>query len=435
MKNNGLPAGANQWARDVESAMATLGQLQEIARRICTDFGLDIANPTRGLNTGANAPSVQNPVQLKLPSLQDLDIRDAQDGDLLTFDGARGVWVARRHDTVQLPKEFPEGDPASYYVEPDEPAEPGVIPADTWSIPFEASNVVPNPSFENNLSGWAQAVGGAPGSLVKFHDITYVSSVEITREAGAGEFGGAAMRATATGAVRGGFTPASWGVSIPVPVGTNWVRARMKYVDNADWNVGFIFETPRGLEVYSGYWENFDPDQGSWLNRDHNMRYGVLPPEDATAEWVYVGGKVYAGTPGTTSEVLVDSVFATSDQWNSYFDGDTVAYHTTYSWDGTPGNSTSHFIQNQRLHVPAEFPENSVIEVAGEGFKPNSTIAIPRIDIWGTWKEDIPTDASGNFATTLEVGDVGAPISGPFYVYDGDNNSAYVPVQITAAEG
>ena len=92
-----LPSGSQTWAADVAGQLAKITELEGIVRRMVADFGLDYANPDRGLNTG-NAPSVANPVMLKLPSLKDLDIRDAQDGDLLTFDGKRGVWTARAHN-------------------------------------------------------------------------------------------------------------------------------------------------------------------------------------------------------------------------------------------------------------------------------------------------------------------------------------------------
>ena len=120
-----LPTGSGKWAADIDAQLRKLQEIEAVARRLCNDFGIDYANPQRGINTGPT-PSAQNPVQLKLPSLRDLDIRDAQDGDLLTFDGTRGVWVARRHDTVQLPKEFPQGDPDSYYTPVPVPSVEGI---------------------------------------------------------------------------------------------------------------------------------------------------------------------------------------------------------------------------------------------------------------------------------------------------------------------
>jgi hypothetical protein len=77
---------------------------------------------------------------LKLPALQDLDIRDAVDGDVLTFDASRGMWVARALDAVQLPKVHPEGDPDSYYTPP---ATSGTY----------AENLFPNPELRTAGTG------------------------------------------------------------------------------------------------------------------------------------------------------------------------------------------------------------------------------------------------------------------------------------------
>lgn len=134
-----LPPGSSEWARSIDEAMAKLAAIEAVARRICSDFGLDFANPQRGINAGGT-PSVKNPVPLKLPSLADLNVRDAVHGDVLTFDQPSGTWVARAWDAVQLPKVFPVGDPDSYYTPPA-------------GVGTYAENLFPNPEARTAGTG------------------------------------------------------------------------------------------------------------------------------------------------------------------------------------------------------------------------------------------------------------------------------------------
>ena len=388
MKNNGLPAGANQWARDVESAMATLGQLQEIARRICTDFGLDIANPTRGLNAGS-VPSVQNPVQLKLPSLQDLDIRDAQDGDLLTFDGATGNWVARRHNVVQLPKQVLTGDPDSYYVEPpdEEPPTDG-----DWFAPLFDTNHVLDPSFEQGMSGW---------TMPAFSGSAYNAAKSLSYAPGAGIDGGSAIKIVTAGDVASDQLNYAF-YELPNTLTPGQVSVSVRSDTSADAYASIVNYDSTGAPLLESGVSTLV------VGAEHGWQSVIISPpwqEFANPEGVKryllirIGGN-YTQTYLEDAEFFVDHVSLSAK--GTYFDGGTAADDQfTYGWEGTPNASRSVKTPVKELQMPTTITLGQEFTIKGRNFPASTEISIR--DDWFSAFVTVTTDSTGTFETTLTV--------------------------------
>lgn len=427
-QNMGLPGGANDWAREVNKALETLGQLQEMARRICNDFGLDIANPRRGLYTG-DTPSVDNPVQLKLPSLQDLDIRDAQDGDLLTFDGKRGVWVARRHDTVQLPKEFPQGDPDSYYVPEPEEEEP---PADgEWFAPLIATNLMLDPDLTNGMQeNWK-----LPPTIVGT-DVWHNVAKSLEWVPSGGMDGGACLRMV----MGDGYNHAP-----PVGQGENWVVFDDIPLDTYFAGVHVKMESTDYNGSAYAYYEALDAD-GNVLRSDYCgsgglnsttwvlLRYNpTLTPAGAVSRRLKIR---YEGNyPGMNNKVmLIDRMFLSNDT-QDYFDGNTPdTAELAYSWTGAPNNSHSEQRSARELQMPTTITLGQEFTVKGRYFTPGANIAVR--DDWWINNVQVTADASGNFEATLLVPENTDPDNGPVAGYTGPINidsgwgtvGLYIPV-------
>lgn len=408
-QNMGLPGGANDWAREVNTAMQTLGQLQEIARRICSDFGLDIANSARGLYTGAT-PSVDNPVQLKLASFQDLDVRDAQDGDVLAFQASTGKWVARRYAMAQLPKEFPVGDPDSYYTPPPPPVETGI-----WSSTTAYTNHITDPSFENGTTGWQIA-----NDWYMPDDATNVAqSIEHIPGGKSGSF---AMKVTL------GFselisTPAynamNW-ISFPNMPETedyNYTRISMRYtfpaggfptdcygemyILNAAGDVIAGGNTPERLSNLNGTWKTLTISDISLENY----------PAGSTKKILLRFGGNWEGA-GMEGGVVELDCFSHS-QAPAYFDGDTAdTPEFTYGWTGAPNDSTSIATVLKQIQVPESITLGVPFTVNGRGWAPGASVDVYEVD-WYAANSIVTVDGDGTFSTTLTIPANTDPDAGP----------------------
>lgn len=90
-----LPPGAQAWAREMERKAESVKHLEAVVQNLTNLLGLDYRNPTRGISP-SSAPSVQNPLTLKLNSLNDMDVRGAQDGDFIMWSSVKNKWVTGR---------------------------------------------------------------------------------------------------------------------------------------------------------------------------------------------------------------------------------------------------------------------------------------------------------------------------------------------------
>lgn len=411
-----LPPGSGKWAGDIDAAMANLQAIEAVARRLCNDFGIDFANPTRGLNAGS-VPSVANPVQLKLPSLQDLDIRDAVDGDLLTFDGSRGVWVARRHDTVVLPKVFPDGDPDSYYVAPIPDPLP---PSDNWTPTTVFTNYITNPSFESGVGGWQKI------NDFVYYNGTSTSEIEnclasITPYSSGGLYGGNSMKVVLGDTQADYFLKMNF-LSYNIPVAdlngdlgykSGLISAKLLTPPSPDINsVNMLVELYALDASGTVIWGANSPDQipvdaSGWSTLYIN---GGAVPDGAASMKVLVrfGGNNMPYINGM--ELLVDGfIYSESDK---YFDGDSTGGEYTYSWTGTPHASTSIKSSSKQITAPLSITLGEPFLVMGRGFPPGATVDAYEAD-WYSVNSTVTADASGNFSAILTVPVNTDPNAGP----------------------
>jgi len=87
-----LPMGSQQWADEVDKGLAKIAELEAVIRRLAENAGLDMSNPSRGVNTGAT-PSIQNPVGQKLSSLADVQTYNVADKQYLGWDQKGQKWL------------------------------------------------------------------------------------------------------------------------------------------------------------------------------------------------------------------------------------------------------------------------------------------------------------------------------------------------------
>jgi hypothetical protein len=410
MQNMGLPPGALDLARQLEEAVAKLREIEAITRRMCADFGLNFSDPSRGLDV-RTTPAVTNPVQLKLPSLQDLDIRDAQDGDLLTFDGTRGKWVARRHDTVQLPKEFPQGDPDSYYTEP-EPEEPET--GGIWSSTTAYTNHIIDPSFETGMTGWfIPEFAYAPGQPLAV-------TKELTYAPGQGIGGGNAIKIVTTGTVD--IMQENY-VFFELPSTPRYGQS----------NVSVRCDTPLDSqhEVYASV-INYDAD-GNYLDEAWVSSAYVGMDQGWQSMFVDIPWQEAFNPPGVRrylkirigsnynqpwledAEIFVDHLSLTEN--GQYFDGDTAdVTEYAYNWTGEPNNSKSIATILQQIQVPETITLGEPFTVNGRGWVPGATVDVYEDD-WYAANSIVTVEPDGTFSTTLTIPantdpDLG-PVAGP----------------------
>lgn len=409
-----LPSGSQSWAGDVSGELARLDELEAIVRRLANDFGLDYANPQRGLNT-TGVPSVANPVMLKLPSLKDLDIRDAQDGDLLTFDGKRGVWVARRHDTVVLPKEFPQGDPDSYYIPPTEEEPP--TGGGVWSSTTAYTNYITDPSFESGVGVTSWEINADDWQNGATNVAKSIESV------GGGRRGSSCMKVT-LGATSNGTDPAPYSysnwISLTLPEGSNylfmpisvkvdplpagWVIDAYAHIliVNASGTVISNTSTSQTLgPLFDWEWHDFTINDGG----------GVAVPPGGSKKLLLRFGGNFEGEALNDAAAYVDC-FGRS-QLSTYFDGDSVPLNDlNFSWSGTPHNSTSVATVTQQIQVPETITLGVPFIVNGRGWTPGVEVYVYENE-WSAAEATVTTDSAGNFSATLTIPANTDPATGP----------------------
>jgi hypothetical protein len=452
--SRGLPPGAQPWGRDVEAALARLKEIEEIARRICNDFGLDFSNPARGLSTGAT-PGVENPVQLKLPSLNDLDIRDAQDGDLLTFDGRRGKWVARRHDTVQLPKPVPVGDPDSYYVPEPDPEPP--VAGRVWSEQYVGKNFLTDPSFElagsNNWEVTSPEMWGDPTSGVVVMD-TEFSFISVSQT------GSSALHVTATWldptGMGSGFSGTLYALTPELPLETTYFGAYMRAVEPTDEIAGMT----AGLMVFDAAGQVVNTVPSESLTDTNPYFYArdsvdVWTYRGTNPAWTYTGVPIPEGgsirgyvhldnmPPHQERQFYVDTAIASNGQPPTRhlpFNGNTPNGNSIlYSWDGAPNASTSTALQLRRIEVPQIITLGEEFTVNGEGYMPDEQayIYITTANGWGEWQSlSAVAGSDGKFTCTATIPVIDDPDYNPaeveptvaFYVWSANTTQ---PPKIT----
>jgi hypothetical protein len=416
-----LPSGSQKWAAEVTSDKQRILQLEAIVRRMANDFGLDYANPDRGLNTGTT-PSIANPVMLKLPSLKDLDVRDAQDGDLLTFDGKRGVWTARAHDTVMLPKTFPEGDPDSYYTPPEPEPETGV-----WSSTTAHTNYITNPSFETGFTGW---VIQDDWYLDNFTNVAKgISWVD------GGKSGSKSMSVTLG---TSDMEEVNW-ISFPnIPVDSGLPPFQISVRQAAfreglgiNAYVSVYLHDAGGTVLAGGTSEETSASLGDleWHTVHQNAPYLPAYPTAASATVIVRFGANWEGELIDNVEVLVDC-FAESTLWE-YFDGDGgESSEYTYEWAGTPHASESHAITTRQINVPEVITLGEEFTVSGRGFPAGASVDVYEEE-WYSTNSLVTADSEGNFTTTLTVPantdpEVG-PVAGPGKIEAYQSGTGFAP--------
>ena len=379
-----LPGGSQKWAGEVNTDRQRIQELEAIVRRMVNDFGLDYSNPARGLNTGGT-PSIANPVMLKLPSLKDLDIRDAQDGDLLTFDGKRGVWTARAHNSVMLPKTFPAGDPASYYVPP------AVTLADLWGTQASYSNLFLDPGLAASTTGWVTSPQTNTNTSCAF---------ALTATAQSGGTGMAISYMNTSGVFPQQAATASYD---GLPLTTNHISAWIQGRASAQLCTMYLIFAYQGGQRVGYSSGSVTAAAGVWQQMYVAGSAGMTSSIDgsplvAVSMFIELGDVTSAGSVVNIDELYAGTASA-PDGFN--FNGSTpTGLKYFYSWDGPASNSTSTALQKSHIKAPATFPRGVPIQVIGEGFNPGESVTLSD---GHSNTATVTADGSGAFDTTMPI--------------------------------
>jgi hypothetical protein len=239
-------------------------------------------------------------------------------------------------------------------------------------------NLIPNPSFEVDASGWT--VNGTAGFV----------SRTLTRDAGWAYRGGFSGRVQFTNAAdaTSRFVRIETGsglTGIPVQPSTKYTfsaltnfidtlpldggRLEVRYYDatGAQILTGMTADAPAVLS--SGTLLGATPAAATGISR--KLATGTTPPDCA-----YVNLRVLFGTtttPSDTLDVYVDGLAFTQGTISEYFDGDTPGY----SWDGTAHASVTSGFAGQRNVVQAPNFEHGV----GDWVAQNSAV-LSVADLW-----------------------------------------------------
>lgn len=456
-----LPPGSREWAHEVNKALEELTHLTKVVRKAADDLGINYADPTI-VRSDSSVPSAQKSVQLKLPSLKDLEIRDAVDGDVLTFDGLRGVWTARQHDTIIMPKEFELGDPLSYYEDtevtpdpddpgdedPDEPpAEDPITLADKSATNSLKYNEFTNPSFENGTATWsapstdpfyythAEGVFGSPDYTETVVEGTpHQNQIGgISAVSGDSREGSKAMRIT-LGYAPGDAAPET-GDPVNLVLFNNLPDVR---------NVLLYFKIPasgQSTPVVARVESHAFSEQNGAARKVLKTVSTTVEAGDWAPVYLYmpegtqntsVRLALYFGSISTDRsglEILMDTTLASSNT-ATYFDGDSAAvegYST--AWEGAPHASRSVMTMGRQLKAPSTITLGKPFYVEGSGYGPGEAVTVMEYQ-WGNTYTEVTADAAGQFKIVMTIPantdpDAG-PIAGPgggIFVY-GDASQA-----------
>lgn len=179
------------------------------------------------------------------------------------------------------------------------------------------TNLVTNPSFEVDISGWTNYFGG----------------VTRTRDTTRAKFGSASMRCqrNASGTF-GAYT------QVPVVVGERYTASAWVQSDTIPTRIGYRFVAADGTQIGSGtQLEDVLPGPG-WNRVSASM---TIPPDTALLE-VRLSGTAN----GPDDFFNIDGVMVErSSTLNGYYEG-TQPDEFTFGWTGTPHNSQSY------MHAP-----------------------------------------------------------------------------------
>lgn len=256
--------------------------------------------------------------------------------------------------------------------------EPTVRPPGTWT------NLVPNPSFEVDLTGWS-ATGG---------------TTERSTDVWASRWGAASLKATASGGadmvVSGPVIPVSQAfVNMSIRIGTSLAQARV--ILRVRWSDGTTVDRP--FE---------DLNSTSYTT----VRASLARPTAATSAQIQIVVRAIGGAaPAAGVVAYLDAALLTqaaAAATPAYVDGDmSDTDSTTFTWNGTPHNSTT---TATVAAVPVvltgpviECIDQAVLDFGFETVKGNVRVQPQAVDPDGTvlWTGDWVTVLGGSPNVTI----------------------------------
>lgn len=386
-----LPTGSRQWASSVDKVADKVSHLEAIVQRVTKDLRLDYSDPTRQYNKG-NVPSVQKPVQMKMSSMHDIEVPNVQDGDVLTWDGLKGRWVAGRYDGPAKPTDHGQGrgvhpdDPLDPD-EPDVPDEPTPDPNLALADTFSEQDTRKNLSDDTDLR--ATQTGFRTYPTFTIAEVQYGGQPVMSSGITMGENG--QFTITDAGA-SGGFN------AVETPWDKDqWTRPWYKMSASAPVSVyTYIKHVDGGNTTYSNAARFVELTSTPQIVGDIGDFYG--PQGDPTLPGqAYMGIFFQAGSPSSVVTIERAGLYPEGvPEYQVMFDGDTPDNPPLfYSWDAGSNASTSTFISADRIKAPSTVRAGNLMQILGEGFPPNGPVWV---GTYASWSPEYETVADGNGA-------------------------------------
>lgn len=417
-----MPTGSRQWAGSVDKVVDKVSQLEAIVQRVTKDLRLDFSDPNRQYNSGS-VPSVQKPVQMKMSSMHDIEVPNVQDGDVLTWDGLKGRWVAGRYDGPAKPTDHGQGrgvhpdDP----IDPDEPDEPDVpdepepepnlVLANTFSEQYTWHNMFDDPDFSSTQTGLRSHPNySRPMTYSLDENASYTDDTILT----AG--GQSTFSVTSTGEVTHGYC----GLIADWIMVTDEDRAANKY--EKSYLPYIMVETSTGANDLANGWESdlWVRQIVTYYNSAGEVTYSrpgrfeplVVGQPKIVGLPDFYGVQGSAAVPAVRAELMLDvqtwapwtknqqftithGILGSPPEDEVLFDGDTPDNPPLYyDWEGTPGSSTSIAVSRDQIKAPNVVIPGNLHQVIGHDFPPSGPVWI---GISNGNEIETVADANGSF--------------------------------------
>lgn len=415
VRHKDLPVGSRQWANALDDALDKVTHLESVVQRVTKDLKLDYSDPLRQYNVNG-VPSVSNPVQMKMSSMHDIEVPNVQDGDVLTWDGLKGRWVAGRYEGPAKPTNYGQNSG----VHPDDPIEivepepePGAT-VDLW-YSYQIINRHPDPKTVGGTDAWfSENIAG--------YSADGWSSATFSKDSATGDGIGGSVRIEVTGANPNYSTGEPKNMTVaylpvsPNPVGQSTRLGMRLMAQGGEWHPngswsgsvhGYdktngtyvkgqtLVQPRRGGGAGAGVWEYcFDSDWSYNMSEDLN--------------W-YIAIQLHNILEGQTVVVHADDFWlatANPPTFEYHFYGDTPDDDRyNYSWSGSANSSPSIGDYKRSIGTPTTVVIGSDMPVHGRGFGAGESVTVEHTGNSLSTADTVTVvaDELGTFQTTMTI--------------------------------
>ena len=324
-------------------------------------MGYPFVNVALGFNSG---PYVASPTFTDVTEyVQEVTTRRGRSDELAEFDSGTATITLSNHDRRFDP--LNSSSPYNGFLVPR-------VPISITARAFDQrTNLITNPSFETNTTGWSGAAGA---TLTRTSAQAFVGSWSVT-----------SARIAATGAMVVGFAP-----RLPVTAGLAYTFSAYFRRD---------YSTTRVTQLRLQWFNAGGTLIGS------TIIVGQTPPAVNTWGRFSITQTAPVGTATVYIDIIVNSAIVGENIWvdgamleqsstlGTYFDGST----TGYAWNGTPNASTS---STFNYPIFRGYVNGWPVSITDAGY--NNTVTLECFDLMGLLEqEELPDDLADSYIRSL----------------------------------